>query len=31
MSQLGRLPTAAALQRVTAEALGDPGCGLLSQ
>jgi signal transduction histidine kinase len=25
MSQLGRLPTAAALQRVTAESLGDPG------
>jgi signal transduction histidine kinase len=28
MSQLGRLPTAAALQRVTAESLGDPGLRL---
>jgi signal transduction histidine kinase len=28
MSQLGKLPTAAALQRVTGEALGDPGLRL---
>jgi signal transduction histidine kinase len=28
MAQLGRLPTAAALQRVTAESLGDPGLRL---